>query len=171
MIIRELRTSDSDGLSECYAQYYEERDRDPYFGLTLRPTKPTINEDKEWFSQFYQGILEGNNVGMVAEEDSHIIGFCEIRRIGIKPEVSHRADLGISVRKEYRGKGVGTALLSETLKNCKDKFEIIELEVFSTNNVAKRFYEKGGFKIFGLRPRSIKRGDIYIDEYLMSLNL
>lgn len=112
MIIRELRSSDSNGLRDCYASYYDEREDNPYFGLTIRPKKPTIGEGQEWFSKFYQGILEGNNVGVVAEEGSRIIGFCGIQRIGTKSEVSHRADLGISVRKEiYLRAGALTACI------------------------------------------------------------
>jgi len=171
MIIRELRPSDFEGLGECYSSYYEERTLDPSFGLTLRPSKPSFSQDLEWFSQFFKGIEEGNNIGMVAELDSHIIGFCEIQRISVKPDLAHRAELGISVKTEYRGRGIATSLLNEALEKCREKFEIIELSVFSTNTVAKRLYEKAGFKIFGSRPKSIKRGERYFDEELMRLAL
>ena len=62
-------------------------------------------------------------------------------------------------------------LLSETLKRCKGKFEIIELSVFTTNEVAKKLYRKFGFTTFGTRLRSIKRDETYIDEELMYLKL
>lgn len=66
---------------------------------------------------------------------------------------------------------MGTALLEQTLQQCKGKFEIIELCVLTTNQAAKKLYEKLGFKTFGTRPKSIKRGDKYFDESLMRLEL
>ena len=170
-MIRELMFSDFQELSDCYDSYYEERRENPSFGLTSRPTKPSTGQNWEWFSQFYKGILEGNNIGIVAEVDSKVVGFCEIQRVSTKPDLAHRAELGISVRKEHRGKGIGTALISEALRKSRGKFEIIELSVYSTNDVAKKLYEKAGFKVFGLRPRTAKRGELYLDEYLMSLFL
>jgi len=86
-------------------------------------------------------------------------------------DLSHRAELGISVSSDYRGMGVRTALLEEALKRCRGKFEIIELTVLTTNDVARKLYAKFGFKSFGTRPRSIKRGGAYFDEELMRLDL
>jgi ribosomal protein S18 acetylase RimI-like enzyme len=97
--------------------------------------------------------------------------MCEVSRALPSPEVAHRGNLGLAIRKEHREKGVGTALLKFTLDKCKGKFEIVELSVFSSNDAAKRLYSKFGFKAIGVRPRSIKRGDGYIDEDIMILTL
>ncbi len=47
----------------------------------------------------------------------------------------------MAIRKEDRGRGLGTAILEQTLQKCRGKFEIIELSVFSNNDDAKRLYE------------------------------
>lgn len=77
----------------------------------------------------------------------------------------------LSVKKEHRGKGIGLTLLEEMIRRCKGKFEILELEVFSGNQSAKRLYEKPGFKTYGVRPGSVKRNGKYIDEELMFLKI
>jgi RimJ/RimL family protein N-acetyltransferase len=55
-----------------------------------------------------------NSIGLVAE-DGQIVGFCEVDRRRPRSPVSHRGDLGISVKKEYRGKGIGTILLEKMI--------------------------------------------------------
>ena len=158
MIVRDLRPQDFSDIVEYYYRFYDEVKEDPFFGITLFHSKPTIGDELEWFSSIYKQMEEGNAVATIAEEGSHVVGFCEVSRLMPNHDVSHRASLGIHVRKEKRGKGVGDMLLSETLKRCNGKFEIIELSVFTTNEVAKKLYRKFGFRTFGTRPRSIKRG-------------
>jgi ribosomal protein S18 acetylase RimI-like enzyme len=55
-------------------------------------------------------------------------------------------ELGIAVLPDYRGKGVGTALLDRHLAEAKKFYTAISLSV-SPNNPAKRLYERQGFKI------------------------
>jgi ribosomal protein S18 acetylase RimI-like enzyme len=171
LIVREVRPSDFNDLVECYYSYYDEYDENPTLGLPRPASKPSINVELDWFSNLCRRVSEGNAVATVAEFDSHAVGLCEVTRVLGSPEVSHRGDLGIAIRKEYRGRGIGTALLERTIQECKGRFEAIELMVFSNNDKAKRLYEKFGFKPIGVRPRAIKRGEGYLDEDLMILFL
>ncbi|MDG6988571.1 MAG: GNAT family N-acetyltransferase [Nitrososphaerota archaeon] len=86
-------------------------------------------------------------------------------------EVSHRGELGIAVGAGHRGKGVGSALLRSTLERCKGKLEIVEPTVFSKNEAAKRLYGRSGFEKYGARPSSVKRGNVYLEEDLVRLEL
>jgi len=158
-------------VTECYYSYYDEIKENPTLGLTLFADRPSLSSELDWFAQNYKKMADGDGVFMVAEVDSHVVGVCEVERVTYNPEVSHRGELGLAIRKEYRGKGVGTALLGQTLERCKGKFEIIQLSVFSINQMAKSLYEKFHFKSIGVRPRSIKRGDRYFDEDIMILVL
>jgi len=107
----------------------------------------------------------------VAEEGGKAIGICEVERRGPQEEQQHRGTFGIAIRKEYRDKGVGTALISKVLEECKGKFEVVELTVFSTNDRAKHVYSKFGFKATGQHPKSVKRRGKYFDEDYMVLEL
>ena len=170
MIIRDLKPSDFDDIVNNLYSYYEEVSENPELGLVLFNTKPSISYELEWFSNLYKGIAAGNNVAVVAEVDSHAVGLCIVHGRLPDSEISHGAELGIALRKEYRGRGIGTPLLREALERCRGKFETVELAVL-TNNRAKKLYEKFGFKIIGTRQRAIKRGNRYFDEYVMILTL
>jgi ribosomal protein S18 acetylase RimI-like enzyme len=41
--------------------------------------------------------------------------------------------VGMYVVKGYRGKGIGKALMRKTMEGCNGKFEVIVLEVLTTN--------------------------------------
>jgi len=47
------------------------------------------------------------------------------------PEAPHVADIGYSVVKEYRGKGIGTMIVKELLKRARGKYEIVTANTFS----------------------------------------
>jgi RimJ/RimL family protein N-acetyltransferase len=170
--IRDVTQSDLDRLTEYYFQFYDEVKVNPNFGLTLFDAKPSLLDEMAWFLDFQKASAEGNSIGLVAvADDGKILGFSEVGRRKPTSSVSHRGSLGISVRKEYRGKGIGTLLLKKMIERCKGKFEILELEVFVGNDVAKHLYERLGFKTYGLRPQAVKRAGKYIDEELMYLKL
>ncbi len=63
----------------------------------------------------------------------------------------------ISVRPEYRGKGIAQSLLATAIRACIQK-EIFRatLEVRANNLPARRLYQRFGFEIVGQRPRYYK---------------
>ncbi len=169
--IRELKSSDLYKMTEYYNRFYDEVKENPEFGLTLFDKKPSLLDGMGWFLGFQKACAEGNSVGLIAVEEDDMVGFCQVERRRPKSPVSHRGDFGISVRKEYRGRGIGTMLLRNMIERCRGSFEILELEVLAGNRVARHLYEKFGFKSYGLRPLAIKRNGRYIDEELMYLRL
>lgn len=170
--IRAPRPSDFVDIVDYYFRFYDEVRENPVFGVVLSSNKPSMNDELRWFSNLYDSVARGDLIAFVAEVKGRAVGLCEVRTAG-RPgsEVSHRGDLGIAVSSDYRGMGVGTALLRSALRNCKGKFEIIELSVFSKNLGARRLYERFGFRRYATRPASVKRGTEYLDEELMRLDL
>ena len=85
----------------------------------------------------------------------------------------HRADLGISVQQEYWNLGIGTAMLTELIKETeKAGYEQLELEVDCRNEQAVKLYQKLGFRTYGTRERTFKLKDgSYSSFYLMLLPL
>jgi ribosomal protein S18 acetylase RimI-like enzyme len=59
-------------------------------------------------------------------------------------------ELGIALLPEYRGKGIGTALLKHMLESARASYPAISLSV-SPNNPALRLYERLGFKTVDVR--------------------
>ena len=171
VLVRDLRPSDFSDIVDNYYRFYDEIKEDQSFGISLLGKKPSLSDELAWFSGVYKKMSDGDAIALVAEIDSHAVGLCEVGRMQPGSDLSHRGGLGISVSKDHRGKGVGTALMRETLQRCKGRFEIIELTVLTTNQAAKKLYTKFGFKAFGMLPRSVKRGDKYFDEELMRLEI
>lgn len=86
----------------------------------------------------------------VAEVDGKVIGAVWV---GIAHEYGHIDDetpsFSISLYKEFRGKGIGTALMKRMLEHLKSKgYKRASLGV-SKENYAVRMYQNVGFKIIG----------------------
>jgi ribosomal protein S18 acetylase RimI-like enzyme len=169
--VRETNPGDILTISNWFFQFYDEVKENNHFGLELFYEKPSLSDEMEWFVEFQKACDQGNAIGIVAEVDGKVAGFCEVNRRSVGRSSSHRGGLGITVKREFRGRGIGSSLLKEMIKLCNGKFEMLELEVFAVNQSAKNLYDKFGFKSYGLRPQSIKRNGEYIDEELMFLRL
>lgn len=81
----------------------------------------------------------------------------------------HRAMMGISIRKEYWGCGLGSFLMQIAVEQAAaNGFEQLELGVFEDNVRAIALYEKFGFAKYGVSPRAFKLKDgTYRDEIIM----
>jgi ribosomal protein S18 acetylase RimI-like enzyme len=62
-------------------------------------------------------------------------------------------------------------MMVRCLQEAKRRFEIVRLSVFADNTRAKGLYRRMGFQPYGLLPRAIRRGERYIDEEFMYLDL
>jgi RimJ/RimL family protein N-acetyltransferase len=93
--------------------------------------------------------------------DPDVIGFVSMRR-GTRKWLAHAAYLGISIRKAYRGRGVGRALMTAAVDWARDHgVARIELHVMARNTTAIALYEKLGFQREG-----VNRGALCIDGVL-----
>lgn len=172
-LIRELRWGDFSDLIQNYYGCYEERAEGKPIGILLRDQRPSMSEEITWFAGMYRRIQDGDQIALVAEADGHVVGFCGVTPRGPRGiESGHVGDLGILLRRGYRSRGIGEALLRAVLERCAPRLEIVVLSVFGNNEPAKRLYRKVGFRPAGVIPRGgAKRGDVYLDEELMYLDL
>ncbi|MEM1578501.1 MAG: ribosomal protein S18-alanine N-acetyltransferase [Archaeoglobaceae archaeon] len=77
--------------------------------------------------------------------------------------------VSIAVRKEFRGKGIGEALMRRAIEKLKMRGkQKIALEVRVSNKVAQQLYKKLGFKIVENIPSYYSDGE---DAYYMVLSL
>jgi ribosomal protein S18 acetylase RimI-like enzyme len=118
---------------------------------------------------YIQTALTGSVYQVVAVDGGNVIGACDVRRSELKG-FAHVGQLGMYVRKAWRGRGIGRKLLSACLSVVKQAgLEKIELEVFADNIPAIRLYESTGFLREGLKERGRKWHDRYQDVVLMAL--
>jgi len=81
--------------------------------------------------------------------------------------------VGMMVRPEARGRGVGRSLLDACIAQARrvSGLEMLTLTVTSTNGPAIALYEGAGFKRYGRFVRAMKLDDRYLDKDLMALDL
>jgi ribosomal protein S18 acetylase RimI-like enzyme len=90
------------------------------------------------------------------------------------PKKRHKAMIwGVYVKPEWRRKGIARVLLTEIVERAKaiPGIEQITLSVATEQSAAKKLYESLGFQDYGREPRTLKVGDRYVDEDLMTLRI
>jgi RimJ/RimL family protein N-acetyltransferase len=85
---------------------------------------------------------------------------------------SHVGWLGIAILKDGRSIGLGTAMMYSMMRLSKQAgLKILILDVFATNTIARRLYEKVGFVEVGKIPKAINRDGKFIDLVRMAAEL
>jgi ribosomal protein S18 acetylase RimI-like enzyme len=137
--------------------------------MMLTKKNKTLKEEKEWLKEKIKKVKDKKLVFLVAEDNGKIVGIVSIS--SEKGRQDHIGGLGISVRKEYRGIGLGKKLMKEILKLAKKELKprpkIIRLSVFSTNKIAQNLYKKMGFKIVAKVPKQFQYKGKLVDEIIM----
>lgn len=134
----------------------------------LQPDEFPSTEEPE--CQWIQEHLDHpGKLALVAEVAGEIIGSLSFENGPFK-RTSHTGTFGVSIRRDWRGQGIGGAML-ETLLDwaaANPLIEKVDLAAFSTNTRAIEFYRRHGFVVEGRRVNQIKLGPgKYIDEVLM----
>lgn len=81
----------------------------------------------------YWGLRQDGQLVAMAGERLHLTGFCEISAACTHPD--------------YRGRGYGSRLTTKVAETIIARGEIPFLHVAPTNEVARKIYEKLGFRL------------------------
>ncbi len=109
-----------------------------------------------------------NDYPLVAVVNGEVVGMLGLH-IRTKPRVRHVADIGMMVRDDWQGQGVGSALM-EAAVDLADKWlhlVRLELSVFVDNEPGLALYKKFGFEIEGTQRKAAFREGSFVDVYLM----
>jgi putative acetyltransferase len=116
--------------------------------------------------------LESGLVLLVACErkDDEIVGMLGIHTHPLQPRRRHAAEIGMTVRDNRQGRGVGTALLKAALELADGWLGLtrLELQVWTDNEPAVRLYQKFDFKVEGTLRQYALRGGKLVDAFAMS---
>jgi ribosomal protein S18 acetylase RimI-like enzyme len=105
----------------------------------------------------------------VALVEENVVGWCDALPID-RPTRAHAGVLGIGVLAEFRGRGIGTALLRETLQKARASgLTRIELSVREGNASVIGLYERFGFVHEGVQRNAIRMDGKY--ENLICIGL
>ena len=107
----------------------------------------------------------------VAEEDGLIVGRLSLAR-DPHPASRHVADLGLMIASSHRRRGIGRALLEQSVVWARAAgVAKLELHVFPWNEPAIALYESFGFAREGYRKAHYRRDGQMVDAILMALQV
>ena len=132
----------------------------------------TPESETKYLKSILEAIKNKKAVHLLVFINNKLVAKSDINKMD-KTE-KHIGKLGISVKKDFRGEGLGKILIELILKEAKEKIpgiKIVTLEVFSTNDIARNLYKKYGFIEYGMLPNGISRGEKFEDTVLMYKNI
>lgn len=166
-IIRKAQPSDAAQTRAHLIRLAQEPESGVLFGPDDVP--PTLDEERKLIADY---LNAPNSIYLVAEAEGMIIGNCTGRG-GRRLASGGAIGVGIAVHADWRGKGVGTALLRNLIHWARRTGAIwrIELDVFTHNAPAIHVYQKLGFEIEGCRRKAYYKNGQFVDAYMMGLLL
>jgi ribosomal protein S18 acetylase RimI-like enzyme len=136
--IRPAREDDRRPLALLFAAVAEERD-----GIASEPPVDVEARAASW-------TLDGS---LVATVDMEIVG-----NIHVEPTRHGFGEIGMLVAREWRGRGVGSALLAAAIEWAREQgLHKLSLGVFAHNDAAIALYRKHGFVEEGRRVKHYRR--------------
>ncbi len=133
---------------------------------TLQLPFPSVEQWRQRLAEPPEGLFS-----LVAcVENNEVVGQLGLHTFPGRPRRRHVGQIGMVVRDDWQGQGVGTALMQAAV-DLADKWlnlTRLELEVFVDNEPAIRLYEKFGFTIEGTLVQFAFRDGQYVDTYMMA---
>jgi putative acetyltransferase len=137
-VIRAAVDADRRPLALLFAAVAEERD-----GIAAEPPVDVEARAANW-------RLDGT---LVASADDEIVGF-----LSVYANSFGYGEIGMAVAREWRGRGVGSALVAAAIEWARDRdLHKLALGVFPHNDAAIRLYRKFGFEQEGYRREHVRR--------------
>lgn len=142
-------------------------------GADIAMDRPlTVGQQRRRMRAMRGAMRRGEMLALVVCEGKRVVGHAQLRRDWGR--LGHRAELAMALLDEYRGKGIGRALMECLLELAADHFpgiEVVYLRVFSTNTGAIRLYGRLGFVTVASIPKGAKVAGGYADVLIMQKDM
>ncbi len=133
-----------------------------YLALYVPPGQPALPRDvlrRPQISRYVQGWGQADDVGLLALDGDKPVGAAWLRLLtgenrGFGYVDDTTPELSIAVLPEYRGRGIGSDLLTRLLEAARSRFAAVCLSV-SPDNPARQWYERLGFQVVNDEPPSV----------------
>jgi ribosomal protein S18 acetylase RimI-like enzyme len=113
----------------------------------------------------------GRWVILVAEGEQGVFGMVTLKAVPLR-RCAHVCELGIGIRAEGRGRGVGRELMRSALQEAvRQGFRKVRLMVIESNHRAIRLYRQEGFVETGRFGEEVRVGRGYEDLVVMERSL
>lgn len=122
--------------------------------------QPKTRQDRlEWFEKHGDG-----SPLLVGEIDGKVAGWADYRPFGTRAAYRFTVENAVYVDDNYRGRGVGMALMNEILKIAVDKgFHAIVALIVQGNEASERLHSKLGFELVGTMHEVGYKFDQWLD--------
>lgn len=158
--IREITEADSSKILRMILEMADESDNFPFtsedYGMSLESQRSFINYMHQMDNCIYYGAFVGEDpIGIIYLEGGH------------RRKTFHLCNLGMGIKKNYWGKGIGRALMDKAIAFAEKSEYIakIDLQVRTDNQYAIRLYRSAGFQVEGRNRRALfMNGEFY--DYL-----
>lgn len=155
--VRPAELSDVEALTRIYAgaNAYSQTLQLPFQPLEVWRKRLTHNDD--------------THHALVATVAGEVVGNLGLTRF-TRPRRAHVGEIGMGVRDDWQGKGVGSALLQAALDLADNWLGLrrIELHVHADNERAIALYRKFGFEAEGTHRAYAIRNGVYVDSLSMA---
>ncbi|HEX2489844.1 MAG TPA: GNAT family N-acetyltransferase [Blastocatellia bacterium] len=155
--IRKVEPADAEAVWKCYTA-----------PQVVRNTMQLPYRSLESVRELLTKSGEGDHL-LVAVIDGEVVGTIGLHT-SPRPRLSHRGEIGMMVRDDWQGKGVGSAMM-QAVVDLADKWlnlKRIELTVYTDNEPAIALYRKFGFEIEGTHRKYAFRDGEFVDAYAMA---
>jgi putative acetyltransferase len=158
IVIRRAEPDDYEALARIFAS-------PKVVAATLQLPYPSVEMWRKRMAEPPEGLYN-----LVAVVEGEVVGHVGLRTNPTRPRRAHVGDMGIMVRDDWHGKGVGSALMRAALELADRWLNLkrIELTVFTDNEAAIALYNKFGFETEGVGRQYAFRDGAYADVYYMA---
>jgi RimJ/RimL family protein N-acetyltransferase len=164
VVIRQVEKKDARELIDFFNIVGGETD---YLSFGGNEFMATVDIEEKYIEDIKN---EENSNLILAVVDGKIIGTASITS-SQKRKTKHVGTLGIVIKKEYCGLGIGSILIDNLINWSKLNgiTKKITLITRCDNSFAIELYKKKGFEIEGTLKRDSYENDVYYDVYIMGL--
>lgn len=166
LLLREAETKDAKSIIE-YLNIVGGESDNLLFGKN--EFTHTVEQEIEYIKDKEQNTDTLLLLGIIEDK---IVSLAHINSLSQR-RIAHYSEMSITVKQEYQGLGIGTAVMKELIKFAKENslIKYISLGVKASNEKAISLYQKFGFKRVGVHKDYFNVNGIYDDEILMDLSL
>jgi putative acetyltransferase len=149
------------GDYEAFARVFE--DESAYSGTLQLP----FPSREAWRKRLAEPV-EGDFI-LAACVKGEVVGNAGLHHFK-SPRRAHAMHLGMTVRRDFQGKGVGSALMKALVDLADGWLNVtrLELTVYTDNAAAIALYRKHGFQVEGTHVAYALRDGRYVDAHCMA---
>jgi L-phenylalanine/L-methionine N-acetyltransferase len=132
---------------------------------TLQVPYPSVEQWRKKTAEPQEGLYS-----LVACTEREVIGLIGLHTYPNQPRRRHVGGIGMMVRDDWQGKGIGTQLMQAAI-DLADKWlnlSRLELTVYPDNEPAIKLYKTFGFQVEGTQVCGAFRDGRYVDTLMMA---